>query len=121
MDESAQGIGTGYLEGPHWQRLRRVSRFLAQGLCEAPQCQRSEGLDCHHLHYRSKGRESLFDVASLCRDCHDGLTGGGSLDIYLGNRRRNEREERGRALTAEREERRSIYSTLLQSVKKLEG
>jgi hypothetical protein len=112
-DEFAQGIEGGYLEGPHWERLRHVSRLLANGQCEAPKCENEANLDCHHVRYDSTGRESLFDVASLCRGCHEQLTEGDALDVYLRNRRAEERGERARALTADREQRRASTAPVL--------
>lgn len=57
-----------YLDSPQWKALRSSVMERCGGLCEG--CRKSDADDVHHLTYRNLGREFLFQLVGLCRDCH---------------------------------------------------
>lgn len=55
------------------QKAEIQARIRANGRCEI--CNQKgqpfgRALETHHLHYRTVGNESLWDLAILCRECH---------------------------------------------------
>lgn len=60
---------TEYLESPEWKSKRRRVLKRANGLCEG--CGEREPTDVHHLTYRHKGNEFMFELVALCVACHD--------------------------------------------------
>ena len=63
----------GYLRGPHWERIKAVKTYLADGRCEM--CQETSDLETHHRRlavgsYASVGMERLAHVSVLCSSCH---------------------------------------------------
>ncbi len=57
-----------YLKTSHWDDIRRKKLFEANYTCE--RCGVKENLDVHHLHYLTKGEESMDDLQALCKECH---------------------------------------------------
>jgi hypothetical protein len=57
-----------YLKSEHWAS---VKRSLKVSQCEV--CGETTLLDLHHLNYVCLGRESPFDVATVCQTCHKRL------------------------------------------------
>jgi|688.fasta_scaffold252563_3 hypothetical protein len=59
-----------HLASPYWAELKRKVTARRGNKCE--RCGKSGcGLDLHHKHYRTLGRERQKDVMLLCRaDCH---------------------------------------------------
>jgi 5-methylcytosine-specific restriction endonuclease McrA len=58
-----------YLASDHWQTLRRAAiDYYGEAcvLCAAT----GDGVEVHHRHYKTQGRESLRDLTVLCRPCH---------------------------------------------------
>ena len=58
-----------YLQTAEWRRKRQLVLLRAQGICEG--CRESQAVDVHHLTYSDVGEEFLFQLAALCRKCHD--------------------------------------------------
>jgi 5-methylcytosine-specific restriction endonuclease McrA len=58
---------------PDWLKIEVRQRDRAVfGGC--PLCKNSRlQLQVHHLHYRSYGRESIWDLLGLCDDCHHSI------------------------------------------------
>ena len=55
--------------GPEWEERRRLVFKRCCGICEG--CGTARAQIVHHLTYTHLGRELLFQLAGLCRDCHD--------------------------------------------------
>jgi hypothetical protein len=62
-----------YLESPEWDERRSRVLSRARGVCEG--CRKEPATQVHHLTYERVGREMLFDLAAVCRDCHDCIHG----------------------------------------------
>lgn len=61
-----------YLQSEKWNQLRKAVLKRDHYCCR--KCNASGILlDVHHLHYRTLGNESLDDLVTLCRPCHDSL------------------------------------------------
>ena len=59
-----------------WRSIRPQRLAFAGHQCEhrtwlSPRCPVREGLEVHHLHYNTLGRESLGDLITLCKPHHD--------------------------------------------------
>ncbi len=57
-----------YLRSDSWAAIRRMAIEYAGGRCHV--CNTERRLEVHHRTYERVGRESLFDLAVLCRACH---------------------------------------------------
>lgn len=58
-----------YLRTVHWSCVRHRALKAAEWRCQ--ECGARYGLEVHHLHYDTIGRETLDDVAVLCEECHE--------------------------------------------------
>lgn len=58
-----------YLNSSEWKRKRAKVMQRAGGICEG--CMEARATDVHHLTYKHVGDELLFELAALCRSCHD--------------------------------------------------
>jgi 5-methylcytosine-specific restriction endonuclease McrA len=58
-----------YLASPEWASKRLRVRARDYGRCQL--CNSDCFLDIHHLTYNRVGDEALFDLVTLCRNCHD--------------------------------------------------
>lgn len=59
-----------YLRSDHMRAVSAATRALARGRCQARGCRRP-GTACHHVHYRSLGRERPgVDTRWLCDQHH---------------------------------------------------
>ena len=58
-----------YLQSPEWSALRLTAIEQTGGKCQ--RCGYIGGLEVHHLHYRTLGRESQRDVLVVCKPCHE--------------------------------------------------
>jgi 5-methylcytosine-specific restriction endonuclease McrA len=56
-----------YINSKKWADKSRKWR-KETGKCET--CGSTENLQCHHLHYRTLGRENRKDIQVLCAGCH---------------------------------------------------
>jgi hypothetical protein len=58
-----------YQQSQCWQDLKSLAMWAAGNKCTS--CGGTEGLELHHLHYRSLGKENPWtDVTIFCRQCH---------------------------------------------------
>jgi hypothetical protein len=60
-----------YLQTPAWKSRREEKLYKAGYKCE--KCGRQgkyARLEVHHLHYKTLGHESLYDLQVLCKSCH---------------------------------------------------
>jgi hypothetical protein len=61
-----------YLKTPEWKE-RRIAVLRRDGyICQA--CLKNPAAHVHHLNYDHWGHEPLFDLASICVQCHDKIT-----------------------------------------------
>jgi 5-methylcytosine-specific restriction endonuclease McrA len=58
-----------YLASPEWNSKKIRVRARDYGRCQL--CNSDRFLDIHHLTYNRVGDEALFDLVTLCRNCHD--------------------------------------------------
>lgn len=56
-----------YINSKEWSEKSRQFR-KETGKCEM--CGSMKKLQCHHLHYRTLGREKRKDIQVLCHTCH---------------------------------------------------
>lgn len=61
-----------YIKSPKWKRKRELVLKRAGGMCEA--CGEAPAVEVHHHHYGSLGNEYLWDLAAVCRPCHERIT-----------------------------------------------
>jgi 5-methylcytosine-specific restriction endonuclease McrA len=63
-----------YLRSPEWRRRRRDTLARDGYRCQAalPGCD-GRATQVHHLSYRHRGNEPLFDLTSVCDGCHAAL------------------------------------------------
>ena len=58
-----------YRATPEWQAKREEALRHYGGSCS--ECKATDGLEIHHLHYKTLGHEDVVkDLRVLCRDCH---------------------------------------------------
>ncbi len=61
-----------FLRTAAWQEMRRKVMERAGGICEG--CRERRAVQVHHRNYTYKfGREMLFDLVAVCRDCHEAI------------------------------------------------
>ena len=60
-----------YLQTAEWQTRRRKVLERARGRCEG--CGDRSATIVHHLTYKRRGHEMLFDLAAVCEECHRAL------------------------------------------------
>ena len=58
-----------YLRSPEWEKKRRKILFRANNICEG--CGENKAVEVHHLSYKHKGNEFLFELVALCKKCHE--------------------------------------------------
>ena len=56
-----------YIKSPEWKAKSKKWRD-ATGKCE--ECGSTHSLECHHLHYKTLGKEKRSDIKVLCHKCH---------------------------------------------------
>ena len=59
----------GYLESPQWKRRRQLALERDGGICQG--CRVRKAVQVHHLTYERVGNEMLFDLVSVCLECHE--------------------------------------------------
>jgi 5-methylcytosine-specific restriction endonuclease McrA len=57
-----------YMGSPRWRAIRDWAFALHGGRCQ--ECGATSGLEVHHLHYDTLGRERPEDLRVLCPGCH---------------------------------------------------
>ena len=60
-----------YLRTPQWRALRQRVIRRDGGRCQG--CGEQEAVDVHHKTYAHVGAEFMFELESVCRDCHKRL------------------------------------------------
>ena len=61
-----------YLNSPEWKSIKRQRLAIDRYTCQS--CNQSGlSLEVHHLHYRTFKSESLSDLVSVCRNCHEAI------------------------------------------------
>ncbi len=60
-----------YLESPEWKEKRRKVLLRANDICEG--CGDKKATEIHHLSYKHKGKEFLFELVALCQHCHESI------------------------------------------------
>ena len=58
-----------YLRSAAWQAMRRKIFARAKGVCEG--CGERGPAEVHHLTYKHVGREFMWELAAVCRECHE--------------------------------------------------
>lgn len=57
-----------YLNSSEWQAKRALVLKRDNYICQG--CFQARAFDVHHLSYRHMGNELLFELVSVCRQCH---------------------------------------------------
>lgn len=63
-----------YLASPQWAAKRELVLKRANFVCEG--CGERPAVAAHHLTYKNKFREFLFELVAVCQDCHHRLHDG---------------------------------------------
>lgn len=63
-----------YLASPEWAAKRDLVLKRAKFVCEG--CGERPAVAAHHLTYKNKFREFLFELVAVCQDCHKRLHDG---------------------------------------------
>ncbi len=58
-----------YLQSDHWRRLRK--QVLERDKYQCQGCLMAEATEVHHLTYAHRGSELLFELVSVCDECHE--------------------------------------------------
>ena len=58
-----------YLLTPEWRTRRNLVMRRAEGRCEG--CGTADAAHIHHLTYKHRGCEFLFELVALCAGCHE--------------------------------------------------
>lgn len=61
-----------YLKSPEWRAKRDMVLLRANKKCEC--CGEADAWQVHHLSYRYKFREPLWDLKAVCDACHVAMT-----------------------------------------------
>ncbi len=69
-----------HLLSEKWRRLRVKVFARSKGMCEG--CADRHAEQVHHLTYDRMGNEMLFDLAAVCRHCHEEIHGRPIGDVY---------------------------------------
>lgn len=71
-----------YLASPQWAAKRDLVLKRANYICEG--CLENPASQVHHLSYKNKFREFLFELVAVCMDCHKRLHDGESVSEPAG-------------------------------------
>lgn len=63
---------TDYLNSVEWKEKRQKVLIRDQNICQA--CLVKRATEVHHLTYKHIYKEPLFDLISVCNDCHKEIT-----------------------------------------------
>lgn len=69
---SGNSFYTEYIRSSAWQVLRSQALTRDHSVCQV--CKNAEATQVHHLTYVRLGHESLEDLLSVCRSCHQKFT-----------------------------------------------
>jgi len=59
-----------YTQSQQWYNLKQQRLGIANYCCESTDCNRTAGLECHHITYERLTEENIDDLRIVCRDCH---------------------------------------------------
>lgn len=62
-----------YIKSKEWQQKKNERLKKDQQVCK--HCGSTRNLEVHHKTYKNFGRESIDDLITLCRDCHEKMHG----------------------------------------------
>jgi predicted HNH restriction endonuclease len=62
-----------HLASDKWKAIRRKVLARCRSVCEG--CGERPAVHVHHLTYKRLGREMLFDLAGVCKQCHEAIHG----------------------------------------------
>jgi 5-methylcytosine-specific restriction endonuclease McrA len=62
-----------YLQSPQWARTRAAVFQRDRKICQG--CLKVQATEVHHLTYKHVYSEFMFELVSLCSDCHDRIHG----------------------------------------------
>ena len=72
--DDAVPVGVGRAQRTIPERTRRLVHHCDRGVCQVPWCNRSRGLEVHHIvHWRHGGPTETWNLILLCRHCHRDL------------------------------------------------
>jgi len=60
-----------YLKSDEWKQKRALVLARCADICEG--CRKKRAIIVHHKTYINVGREFLFELVGLCKECHDSL------------------------------------------------
>lgn len=78
-----------YLKTKYWKKVRKAIHKTIGRKCEL--CGSDMFIDVHHFNYDNVGKETLNDLACLCRSCHGTIHSYGST-LFTGNFISNRKE-----------------------------
>lgn len=61
-----------YMQSPQWLVRREAVLQRDEYICQA--CCERTATEVHHLNYDHLGNEPMFDLVSVCHDCHEQIT-----------------------------------------------
>ena len=60
-----------YMRFPEMRRLRKLAFSRESSLCA--NCREAKAAELHHIRYENLGKDTLEDIAAVCRGCHPHL------------------------------------------------
>ena len=78
-----------YLKTKYWKKVRKAMHKTIGRKCEL--CGSDMFIDVHHFNYGNVGKETLNDLACLCRSCHETIHAYGNT-LFTGNFISNRKE-----------------------------
>lgn len=70
--EDVESYRNVYLQSPEWKLKRKLVLERDNYICQA--CRVNGATDVHHITYGMIGNEPLFNLISVCRNCHNAIT-----------------------------------------------
>lgn len=61
-----------YIKSPQWKEKRKLVLQRDKYICKS--CLNAKATEVHHISYRHLTNEPLFELVSVCRDCHQTIT-----------------------------------------------
>lgn len=62
-----------HINSDKWKAIRRKVLARCRNVCEG--CGERTAVHVHHLTYKRLGNEMLFDLAAVCKQCHEAIHG----------------------------------------------
>ena len=73
-----------YIKTQAWEEMRQKV-FRRDGF-QCVVCKEAKNLNVHHITYDNLGAEKESDLVTLCRDCHEKVHAGDTVENMIGNR-----------------------------------